>query len=178
MEKIKVFDITGNKTIQSWEEKFDCIYDEDDNALFISKEEFISDQDPDIKDYHYRYAIDCSTLWERGKCTWYYVLRLVVCPQSLDKEYLSKVAECSGMEDSEVTIQDILAYGGGDVNFGCETTEGEEIDYNIVTNIANVFKTMNSLKGFYLDRNWNYCLIGWDVIKHCVMGEDMFKKMR
>ena len=178
MEKIKVFDITGNKTIQSWEEKFDCIYDEDDNALFVSKEELISDQDPDIKDYHYRYAIDCNTIWTNHKCTWYYALKLVVSPQSLDKGYLSSVACCSGVSEDEVTIQDIVGHGGGDILFGCETTEGEEIDYNIVTNIANVFETMNSLKGFYLDRNWNYCLTGWDVIKHCVMGEDMFKKMR
>lgn len=176
METIKVFDITTKKTIQSWKEKFDCVYDEDDNALFVSKEEFVSDQDPDIKDFTYRYAIDCNTLVNNHKCTWYYMLKLVVCQKSITNKLLTDVAEFSGIYESEVDIQDIIAHGGADINFGTATTEGEEIDYNVVTNIANVFETMNSLRGFYLDRDWAYNINGWDVIKYCVMGKDMFKK--
>ena len=175
-EYINVLGIKSPKNIQSWKEKFDCVYGEDDNALFVSKEEFVSDQDPDIKDYKYRYAIDCNTFWKGRKCTWYYMLKLVVCQDSLDKKFLSGVANCSGIYENEVTIQDIIAHGGGDVNFGTETTEGDEIDYNVITKIANVLDTMNTLRGFYLDKEWVRNLDGWDVIKHCVEGIDMFKK--
>lgn len=177
MEKVNVMGITSPKNIKNWKEKFECVLDEDEYALFVSKDEFTNNEDPDIKDFNYRYAIDCFTTFKNGKCTWHYALKLVVCPKSLDKNFLSSVAECSGVSENEVEIQDIIGHGGGDVTFGCESSEDDKIDYDIITDIANVFEAINSLKAFYLDKNWNYKLNGWDVIKHCVNGEDMFKKM-
>lgn len=176
MEKVNVMGITSPKNIKNWKEKFECILDENECALFVSKDEFTSN-DTNIKNFNYRYAIDCFTSFDNGKCTWHYALKLVVCPKSLDKNFLSSVAECSGLSENEVDIQDIIGHGVGDVTFGSESSEDDNIDYDIITDIANVFETMNSLRDFYLDMNWNTKLNGWDVINHCVNGEDMFKKM-
>jgi hypothetical protein len=178
IETIHVFDILSPKTVFSWEEKFDRIFDGEDNALFVSKDKFRSEGDNDIKDFNYRYAIECFKWWNNGKCVWYYSLKFVVCPESLDKTYLETVCDCCGVNENEVEIQDIISRGGGDVSFGTETTEGEKMNYDVLTNIANVFETMNAMRGFYLDRNINPELDGWDMVRYCVEGENVFKKMK
>lgn len=174
-EVIEIFGVKSPKNIQNWEEKFDCLYDNDENALYVSKEEFVSEGDPDIKDFHYRYAVECFSMWENEKCQWYYSLQLVVLPEYLDKKYLEGVASCSGIDTDEVNVGDILANGGGSVQFGCEVTEGEELDEDIITSIANVFECMDGLRGFMLDRPWNAVgTNGWNTLKHCLEGEPLF----
>ena len=103
-EVIEIFGVTSPKNIKSWEEKFDCVSDNDENALYVSKEEFVSEGDPDIKDFHYRYAVECFSMWENEKCQWYYSLQLVVLPEYLDKKYLEGVASCSGIDTDEVNV--------------------------------------------------------------------------
>ena len=175
-EKVNVLGISGAKTIQSWKEKFNSYYEDTESALFVSKEEFIHEGDDGIKDFKYRYAVVCDLLGDDDNPTWYYTLKLVVCPKSFDKKKLESVMDFCGVDEDEVTIDDVISYGC-DVNLGTETTEGEEFDYNVVTDIANVFETINALRGFYLDRNWSPFFNGWDIIRDCVEGVDMFKKI-
>ena len=171
-KKVKVFGIEGNKTINSWREKFDCVYNNGDNALYVSKQEFEGGEE-EVQDFHYKYAIECFE-YETNK--WCYALSLVVMPSYCNKEFLSSVASCGCIDENEVEVMDIIQHGGGSVQFGCETFEADELNEDVLTDIANVFETMDSLRGFYLDKAWNGIgSNGWDTLNHCINGEDLLK---
>ena len=173
MEDVIAFGIKGNKTIQSWDEKFDCVYKKRDNALFISKEVF--EGNTGISDFKYRYAIDCHSMDIEGCCTWIYILRMVVEPKYICEKVLSDMADVCGIGVETLEPLDVISCDLA-VNFGTETSYGENIDYDVVTDIANVFELMDRMCGLYLDKNWNRYLNGWDVLRHCIEGVDMYEK--
>ena len=164
------FGFKGEKTIQSWKEKFDCYYDNDDNAFFISKDIFTSTENVKIRDFNYQYVIECYAFKDK----WYYLLSLVVCPESLDSKILEDVADSCGMDKRDVEICDVCL-NGLYVCFGIEVIEGDKLNHDVLTNIANVFETMDSMRGFYLDKNTNGSYNGWDILRRCVEGNDIFK---
>ena len=169
---IKIFDLETSKRFDSWEEKFICENDDDEGALFLSKEIFTCDDDPDYKPFKYRYAIDCFYDWEGEK--WIYSLMFVLLPESITEKNLAAVASTCGVELDEVGISDMLAEGGLAVHLDSTSTDGEELDDNTITNIAHVFETIDRLRGFYFDKTWNAIgSNGWDVLDHALNDKDL-----
>jgi hypothetical protein len=173
MAEISIFGITAPKLINSWEEKFYCeCNNSGESATYVSKETFVSNEDSDIPDFTFHYVVEC--MYCEGK--WYYCLQMVPDFKYLTKEVQDGICECCGIEPTDVIFSDMLAYGGCNIQFGCETTDGEDMNEDVVTNIANVFEYLDGTRGFALDKQWNQLgCTGWDTLNHALKGEDLFQ---
>lgn len=167
--KITIFGITTDKQF-SWTEKFEESSWSDEERYFESKEVF--EHIDDDFSFKYKYIIDVAErCWDR-KEDFAVSLELVILPESCYD--LDGVAEFSGISEEDVTWWDLLMYGGHSVNFGTTICEESEIEETL-TKIANVFESMDGLRGFFLDKAWNRIgSTGWDTILHAVLGDDLF----
>lgn len=174
MEKINIFEIETERKFNSWEKEFDCFLDDDETAFFVSLETFKSRDDAELKSFDYVYAIECLRDYDNNR--WFYSLHMVPDKRDIKKELIENVASTCCVRTDEVNFYDIVSYGGLSVSFGCATSNGEEIDYDIITQIAHVYRTMDALRGFYLDKTWNAIgCDGWDILCHALNGDDLFK---
>lgn len=112
-------------------------------------------------------------------------LSLVVTPSSMTQERRKDIAYTNGMEDEEdyvPSFEDVVMEGVG-ITFGRYAVEGVEGDMledkriqEILEEISKKYETMDSMRGFYLDRPWNRIgTTGWDMLEHLVLGEELFK---
>lgn len=166
-----IFGITFNGVPTKIDTKFNEIYFEDDNAFFESKETFTHEEDG--LTFNYKYAIEA--VWCEGKI--YYGLYLVPCADSLNKDKRSSVADCCGVNEDEITINDISSYGCN-VCMGTEVVDNEDIEDTYLDKIASVYEVIDSLRGFYLDKYVNRIgNTGWDMLDDFINGNDFIKKI-
>ena len=166
----KIFGITLKSALQNVYDKFEEDFFESDHAFFVSKETFTHEDDG--LNFDYKYAIEAD--YCEGKI--FYMLNLVPCANSLNKAKLESVASCSGVDESEVNIYDICAYGCS-VMMGCESVESEDVDEHYLNVIASVFESVDRLRGFYLDKYVNRIgNTGWDLLDDFVNGKDYISK--
>lgn len=173
MEKKSVFGITTS-TIINWEDKFDAIITETEDGFYQSKEEFVHKEDG--LTFKYRMCIE-YTLCE-GEM--FYQLQLVPSPSSLYPTKLESVCDCCGRDTDECDYYDVASYGDY-VPLGTESIDEDklnnETDKQMLDLIASVFETINSLRGFYLDKPYNAIgTSGWDLLEDFINGENFIQK--
>lgn len=177
MEKVKIFNINGVKTIGDWHKKFVLSCENDNETIYESKESFRHDVgDGFLFDYKYcvRFA-DMSEYYENGNIA--YELLLVVLPSSLHESQIDSLREQFGkdIKRSDVEIRDVISYLAASVQFGEDFCDSWDDVDSVLTNIANVFETMDGHRGLYLDKVWNAnSNDGWDTIRHAVLGKKLF----
>lgn len=182
----EIFGIQFNAKQGMLDEKFKWYSENDEYLQYISKEEFTHD-DTDIDDnglkFNYRYVIDGGTYFDDGKVHRFYNLLLVVCPKSLCKEKLESVLDCCGINVDEANCCDVADYGlsvpMGGVEFEYDEENDEGWNDEVLNNIANVFETIDRLRGFYLDKPMNRLgNTGWDLLYEAVQGRDLLKAVK
>lgn len=166
----KIFDIEFNSVVNV-ETKFEEVFNECDMVFYESKETFHHDEEGLSFDYKYVIVGECC------EGTLYYSLALVPCANSLGEKKRSEVALCCGLDEEDLTIYDIWSYGCN-VQFGCESEEGEEFNDEYFSLIASVFESINSLRGFYLDRYVNRIgNNGWDMLEDFINDVPFLSKL-
>lgn len=166
----KIFGIEFNSVVNV-ETKFDEVFNDCDMVFYESKETFHHDEEGLSFDYKYAIVGECC----EGML--YYSLYLVPCANSLGEKNRSVVASCCGLDEEDLTIYDIWSYGCN-VQFGCESEEGEEFNDEYFSLISSVFETINSLKGFYLDRYVNRIgNNGWDMLEDFINDVPFLSKL-
>ena len=146
----------------------------DDTEAWMSKDVFHHDLEDDPKDnFDYRYMIEAYQCEDDGNT--YYHIYMVPCYSSLSEKMKKNVLECSGVEEADVNERDVFDYGCMIV-LDSEKQEGE---YNPETmdKIASVYKCIDRLRGFYLDRFQNRIgNTGWDMLAYYMNDEDFTDK--
>lgn len=166
-----IFGITFNGVPTKVNTKFNEVYFEDDNAFFESKDTFTHEDDG--LTFNYKYVIEA--VWCEGKI--YYSLFLVPCADSLNKGKRLSVADCCGVEEDEISIYDICSYGCN-VCMGTEVVDNENIEDTYLDKVSSVYKVIDSLRGFYLDKYVNRIgNTGWDMLDDFINGNDFIKKV-
>ena len=146
----------------------------DDTEAWMSKEVFHHDVEDDPKDnFDYRYMIEAYQCEDDGNT--YYHIYMVPCYSSLSDKMKKNVLDCAGVEPEDINDRDVFDYGCMIV-LDSEKQEGE---YNPETmdKIATVYKCIDSLRGFYLDRFQNRIgNTGWDMLAYYMNDEDFTEK--
>lgn len=167
--------------------EFKKIYETDSELFFLSKKTFHHEEEDFNFDYKYAISImDISFL--TGEESPYTVgLYLVVSPNSLCSSSAESIADYADWSDNEVSdewkYKDIVDYGLGVLMASSEVeyTEGDwdelEVLQEEIKNVVAVYKVIDSLRGFYLDKPMNMIgTNGWDFINECIHGENAFMK--
>lgn len=144
--KYNIFGIQFD-TLIPVDDKFDEQNAESDNATYFSKEEFFHE---DEISFHYRYCIEA--VYCEGSI--FYGLFLVPSPKDLNKETLKSVASYSGVDLEGVSYYDVFSYGCN-ILFGNHKEGTDTINAETIDKIASIFETIDSLRGFYLDKPQN-----------------------
>lgn len=167
----KIFNIQFENSPIKVDEKFNEVYNDSDNAFFVSKNVFTHEDDGLTFDY--QYAIE--GIWCDGKI--FYSLMLVPCPKSLTRNKLQSVADFCGVDSEDVTIYDICTYGCY-VIMDNECIECNEIEDKYFDLIASVLSTIDRLHDFYLDKCINRIgNTGWDMLYDYVKGVNFLSKL-
>lgn len=167
----KIFGIELLSSVINVNDKFVCVFDDDDMVFYESKETFHHEEEGLTFDY--KYAI----VGEYCEGKTYYSLDLVPCANSLNEKKRADVASCSCMDEEDIETYDIWSYGCN-VHLGCESEEGEEFNNKYFDLIASVFETINSMRGFYLDKAVNRIgNSGWDMLNDFVNGIPFLSKL-
>lgn len=170
MNKISFSGMTPS-VIKDAEELFDVVRNNDDGRyLAISKETFEHNEPEENLVFKYKYIIDACSY----NTDWYYSLQLVVLPEYLCQKTKECVANCCSYIDvEEINVEDISDYGAT-IIMAADKTEGEDIDHNMINCIASVFEDINSMRGFYLDKQKGF-VNGWDLLNDYINGKDSSK---
>ena len=146
----------------------------DDTEAWMSKEVFHHDLEDDPKDnFDYRYLIEAYQCEDDGNT--YYYLYMVPCYSSLSEKMKKNVLECSGVEEDDINERDVFDYGCQLV-LARESQEGEYVP-EIMDKIASVYRTIDSMRGFYLDQYQNRIgNTGWDMLAYYMKDEDFTQK--
>ncbi len=178
MNKIEIFGWQTDQRFDNWNEKFEQLYDNDDEVLYVSKKQFHHDED-DVFNFDYKYVVrfeDYSQYTDSDKIG--YELLMVVSPKSLHSSQIEELAKAFGEEFdiNQVDERDILDCLWASVSFGRgEIDDWSEVD-NVMLSISHVFESMDWMRGFSLDRCVNRIgTTGWDVLAHATKGEDLFQ---
>ena len=177
-ETFKVFNIESPVSqLVKIDQEFDQVrsFDNwDDTEAWMSKEVFHHDVEDDPKDnFDYRYMIEAYQCEDDGNT--YYHIYMVPCYSSLSDKMKKNVLDCAGVEPEDINDRDVFDYGCMIV-LDSEKQEGE---YNPETmdKIATVYKCIDSLRGFYLDRFQNRIgNTGWDMLAYYMNDEDFTDK--
>ena len=178
MNKIEIFGWQTDQRFDNWSEKFEQLYDNDDETLYVSKEQFHHDEDDDFK-FDYKYVVrfvDYSQYTDYDKIG--YELLMVVMPNSLHKSQIEELAKQFGedFDPKQIDLRDVIDCLTASVAFGRgEIDNWDEVD-NELLKIAHVFDVMDRFRGFSLDKYVNRIgTTGWDVLAHATKGEDLFQ---
>lgn len=147
--------------------------DYDDITFYLSNEVYHHDQDPEFK-FDYMYGI-AAYRYEDGNDNsihTFYTLYMIPTFSSLSKNRQDRVIDFSGVEDPNT--MDVFDYGISLV-FARENTIGE-YDKSIMDKIASIVDTIDSLKGFYLDKAQNRIgTDGWMMLDDYINDVDFAK---
>lgn len=172
----EIFGIKFNRVNGMLADKFNERYNEDEYIQFVSEEEFVHEEED--FNFKYRYIISGDALWENGKVRRFYMLSLVVTPDSLKTEKLESVLSCCGVTKEDCTCEDVYDYGCS-IPFGnemveCDESEDTGWDMDKFEDIANVFIPMDRMRGFHLDKPLNRLgNTGWDFLSDFIHGKSL-----
>lgn len=177
MEKINIFGITTDKQFSDYKDFFTESDWSDSEMMYFESNETFQHIDDDFS-FNYKFIVEVAERYWENKEDFAVSLQMVVLPESCNKEELESVAFPAGIKTEEVTWWDLLHNGGFNVTFGKTICEKDSIDETILQ-ISHVFKCMNGLFGFYMDKVWNMIgSDGWDIVRHAVLGTDLFGRLK
>ena len=180
------------KDRKNWLDLFEEYYNDGGELVAFSKE--VYEHGFDFEDYYqfkYRLCIKVMAMSEfiaedeEGYNDVYFELSLVPLPEYRNPTIKDEIADCMGVE--KIDVYDIVSYGGCPyldrdtltLNDGVEIydiTENEDV-VRMLDACATVCESINSLRGFYLDRAFNMIgSTGWDLLDNLINGEDFIQK--
>lgn len=172
MEKFEFAGISTENADTAFENEFETIYD-DCSSFHQSKEVFEHDADGDLR-FKYRLCVNVVDLEEYDETAAgnaLVELQLVPTFESLHETKRTSVLDCCGMEAGECGCYDVSQCGCEVTLASCECAM-EEVPAKLEA-IANTYRTVNSLRGFYLDKYVNRIgTTGWDLLRDFVNGVD------
>lgn len=153
-------------------DELECIFDNVDEILLLTKKTY--EHREDGLNFGYKYGISALNMMsitndkQFTEDNAYDVnIYLIVSPTSLDKELKEDIKKSIG---GYCDYQDIYSYGLG-VRFLNDNHSMNDIE-EFIYKVGNVIKTLDNLRGFYLDRPINKLgSTGWDMIFNCLDGE-------
>lgn len=186
---------TDQATKGKYKELFEEIYNDDGSLIALSKEIFEHyelDENGDEKIwFKYHLGIQVTSMYsylsedEEGYNDIYIELFMVPLVEYLHENKLKDIVSSYGIETNEVTLRDIIDYGGCPIlekdsvrssEEYYDVTENEEVmtklDACAYTSVA-----ANGIRGFALDKAWNAIgSTGWDLLHEMINGEDFIKR--
>ena len=180
------------KDRKEWSDLFEEYYNDGGELIAFSKEvyEHGFDFEDDYK-FKYRLCIKAMAMSEflaedeDGYNDVHIELLIVPLPEYLNDKVKNDIADCMGVE--EIDVFDIVSYGGcpyldsdtltlNDNEEFYDITENEDV-VRMLDACATVCDSINSLRGFYLDRAFNMLgSTGWDLLADMINGEDFIQK--
>jgi hypothetical protein len=130
-------------------------------------------------EHKYYYAIQVIDLGEAcGEEGYQVILHYVIHPQSVCERIINNIFEqfC----DDDFGIEDIawfdLMHEGCTIQLGSKHAKDEIELEKVLLGAMTSVETINALRGFWLDREWNMIgTTGWDVIKYALgIKENLF----
>lgn len=115
----------------------------------------------------------------------YYSAYLVPCIEFIDDSKVLEVATLYGLEDNpieelrkELTEVDFAQEGYGiylgSISIKSRTWEDEDIwNKDVLNGFATAIQSINSYRGFYLDRKVNCFMNGWNMLEFCLTPKTM-----
>lgn len=175
---------TNVKKAKSFKTVFPICTNYSDSAFYETKKVYKHEEEG--FNFNYKYIVRVEDLYElsgedelKGKVS--VELYLVPTEDSMSEKTKNKIRESFGYdEDDIIYLADIIDYGLG-VRMGYETVEnvryldGTKV-HSKLNEIATVLDTIDSMRGFYLDKAWNLIgTNGWDVLKEMLFDKDFIK---
>ena len=177
---------------KNWTDLFEEYYNDCGELVAFSKEVYEHGfDDEDYYKFKYKLCIKVMAMSEfvaedeDGHNDVHFELSLVPLPEYLNSKIKDEIADCMGVE--EIDVYDIVSYGCCPyLDRDCLTLNDDAELYNVTESeevirmldaCATASGTINSLRGFYLDRAWNMIgNTGWDLLDNMINGEDWIKK--
>ena len=177
--KHEIFGIETNSDNNKFKDKFDTLYD-DCGAFFESKEVF---RHEDETSFDFRYCVEVIDLDDIcGKQKYGIELAVVPMFNSLCEKQKKSILDCSCVSEDEVTTMDVYQEGTSImIGYTDVPNEGKPWDecegvVKALDAIANVFETINGMRGFYFDKYVNQIgTTGWDLIEDYINGVNFVK---
>ena len=149
---------------------FETIRDDESEKLFLSKKTYKMRSNKRTETFLYKFAILMEHVDNNDN--WMASMHLVVAPQSACGEYLDSVREMTGREN--VTYQDMLEHGGGSVRLaktkcGLDTEEAYFMCEVYTKYIKNILTDLFNILAFETNST-----TGWEIIRSCLYGENMY----
>lgn len=166
--KDKVFgvNIHTNKRVDI-EDDFTLEEETDDLVVYVSNEIYHHNEDPNYN-FNYQFVIDASRVDDMTV----YSLSIVLTFDSLSEERKKDIVNMCGTDTPN--ILDVFYYGAM-IMLHSECTE-EEYDKNVMDKIASMVSMVNSLRGFYLDKEQNQIgTTGWMLLDYFLHDKDYIK---
>lgn len=170
---------------------FEEYYDGDGRVVYFSKKTFRHEEEG--LTFSYKYAIVVTDV---GSYTGFdydpILVELMLVPdyKDLTEENKENIKDYNGYSDGEISEgwmwMDVLDYSFA-VSMCEESIDNPTEDIRdgwinsepiqaILENIVAVYESVDTFRGFYLDRVWNMVgTTGWDILKSAVLGERLFK---
>ena len=174
-----------------FDEHFEEYYGSDDRVVYFSKKTFKHEEE-DLT-FNYKYAIvvtDVQFYSGDGDAPMLVELILVPDYKDLTEENKENIKDYNGYSDGEISEgwmwMDVLDYSFA-VSMCAESIDNPTDDIRdewvesepikaLVESAVAVYESVDSIRGFYLDRAWNMVgTTGWDTLKNAVLGERLFK---
>ena len=170
---------------------FEEYYDGDDRVVYFSKKTFRHEEEG--LTFSYKYAIVVTDVGSYTGDDYDPILvELMLVPdyKDLTEENKENIKDYNGYSDGEISEgwmwMDVLDYSFAvsmceesidnpteDIRDGWVNSEPIQA---ILENIVAVYESVDTFRGFYLDRAWNMVgTTGWDILKNAVLGERLFK---
>lgn len=174
MQKQSIFGITPSEVNKKFDNLFEVVYD-DANFVAQSRQTFHHDDDDLHFDYKYMVTINDTREYDAdhdGR----FVLTLSLFPAktSLSEKNLKAMCDCCGVDEADVNAMEYNNYGFVipfgvdeiDIPDGYDKPLSKDSRLDLV---ANVFETMDSMRGYYLDKSLNLIgTTGWDVLDNAI----------
>jgi len=153
----------------------------EEQAFYVSNETFTHDEDDDLH-FDYRYVIELLdlTMVTDEKSSVVITLYLVPTFGSICQSHKDSIMDMCGCGESSVCISDIMSEGGVAVPMAHteislsdpeeDMRESKDV-LDILYAVASTYRTIDSLRGFYLDRLLNMIgTTGWDILYTAING--------
>lgn len=178
---MKMFTFGGISTVvkeDNLKENFECVRDNDEELIYLSKKKY--EHREEGLNFDYRYMISVLSMGEfveeiKEDSAYCIEVYLVVSPDYLHEKVRSEIENFTGGYCEYV---DILEYGLGVRMLYEDKTYSEDVMYEIINNVSCLIDPVNSFRGFYLDRFVNRAgNTGWDLIKNCLDGVSYISRL-
>lgn len=167
-------------------DKFEELYNDDGFAIFQSKKTYHSD-DEAYNPFDYKLIIRATALGqfigegEEGHNDVHIELSMCPLPEFLSEKAANEIKDSMGVD--KFTVYDIVEYGRcPELESDTVTITDDDDAYNILDVdiakekldcAATAAETLNSIRGFSLDKPWNLISnTGWDLLDELINGVD------